>query len=97
MKTVGIRVLKNRLSEYLRYVRRGETIVVTDRGDVVAEIVPPGRAHDGQLDPRLLEAARKGEIRLGRHHDPAVYHRPPVVRLPEGTALLLLDEDRGER
>ena len=33
MKAVGVRELKNRLSEYLRLVRNGEEIVVTDRGD----------------------------------------------------------------
>jgi prevent-host-death family protein len=31
MRTVGIKVLKNRLSEYLRLVASGETILVTDR------------------------------------------------------------------
>ncbi len=44
MKTVGIRELKNRLSEYLRLVRRGERILVTDRGEVMAELRRPGRA-----------------------------------------------------
>ncbi|HEV3073255.1 MAG TPA: type II toxin-antitoxin system prevent-host-death family antitoxin, partial [Thermoanaerobaculia bacterium] len=41
MKTVGIRDLKNRLSEYVREVRGGEEILVTDRGQVVAELRPP--------------------------------------------------------
>src|SRR6266566_2473929 len=36
MKSVGARELKNRLSEYLREVQSGEAILVTDRGDVVA-------------------------------------------------------------
>ncbi len=36
MKIVGARELKNRLSEYLREVQSGEAILVTDRGDVVA-------------------------------------------------------------
>jgi prevent-host-death family protein len=40
MKTVRIAELKARLSEYLRAVRRGETIVVLDRETRVAEIVP---------------------------------------------------------
>lgn len=44
MRTVGIRELKNRLSEYLRLVRRGERILVTDRGEVMAELRRPGRA-----------------------------------------------------
>jgi prevent-host-death family protein len=41
MATVGVRELKNRLSEYLRRVADGERIVVTDRGKPVAIVVPP--------------------------------------------------------
>ncbi|MDQ3097175.1 MAG: type II toxin-antitoxin system prevent-host-death family antitoxin [Chloroflexota bacterium] len=40
MKEVGIADLKARLSEYLRAVRRGETIAVLDRQTPIARIVP---------------------------------------------------------
>ena len=40
MKQVGIAELKSRLSEYLRAVRRGETISILDRETPVAQIVP---------------------------------------------------------
>ena len=40
MRAVGLRVLKNRLSEYVRLAASGETVLVTDRERVVAEIVP---------------------------------------------------------
>lgn len=50
MQTVGVRELKNKLSEYLRRVRLGERVLVTDRGEVVAEFLPPGQ---GQVDPAL--------------------------------------------
>src|SRR5207247_2165703 len=40
MKQVRIADLKARLSEYLRAVRRGETIAVLDRDTPVAQIVP---------------------------------------------------------
>jgi prevent-host-death family protein len=42
MSAVGVRELKDRLSSYLRRVRRGETILVTDRGRPVARIIPAG-------------------------------------------------------
>ena len=42
MIEVGVRDLKNQLSRYLRKVRQGETVVVTDRGDVVARLIPAG-------------------------------------------------------
>jgi prevent-host-death family protein len=41
---IGVRELKNGLSRYLKRVRRGETIVVTDRGRPVARIIPAGVA-----------------------------------------------------
>jgi prevent-host-death family protein len=41
MQTVGIKALKNKLSEYIRVAAEGETVLVTDRGKVVAEIVAP--------------------------------------------------------
>jgi len=40
MKQVRIAELKAKLSEYLRAVRRGETIAVLDRETPVAQIVP---------------------------------------------------------
>ncbi len=42
MIEVGVRELKNSLSSYLRRVRQGETVVVTDRGVPVARMIPAG-------------------------------------------------------
>jgi antitoxin (DNA-binding transcriptional repressor) of toxin-antitoxin stability system len=47
MRVVGIKVLKNRLSEYVRLAERGETILVTDRDRVVAELGPPEASRSG--------------------------------------------------
>jgi prevent-host-death family protein len=41
MRTVGLKVLKNKLSEYVRAAASGETVVITDRGRPIAEINPP--------------------------------------------------------
>jgi antitoxin (DNA-binding transcriptional repressor) of toxin-antitoxin stability system len=41
MRSVGLKALKNRLSEFVRLAAGGETVLVTDRNRVVAEIVPP--------------------------------------------------------
>ena len=40
MRTVGLKILKNKLSEYVRLAAAGETIVVTDRGRRVAALQP---------------------------------------------------------
>ena len=42
--TVGVRELKTRLGGYLRQVRAGRTLVITDRGEPVAELKPVGAA-----------------------------------------------------
>jgi antitoxin (DNA-binding transcriptional repressor) of toxin-antitoxin stability system len=57
MRVVGIKVLKNKLSEYIRAAANGETILVTDRDRVVAEIVAPS-AHS----PRTGRSARWEEL-----------------------------------
>ena len=41
MRSVGVKVLNSRLSEYVRLAASGETVLVTDRDRVVAEIGPP--------------------------------------------------------
>lgn len=46
--SVGIRELKNKLSAYLRKVKAGERVAVTDRGEAVAFIVPA--AESPELD-----------------------------------------------
>lgn len=99
MRSVGIRELKNKLSQYLRLVRNGETLLVTDRGEVIAEIRAPGSAAPEDLPyPGLWELARRGLVRIGAPNDPEVYDLPPhLPRFPEGTATRLIDEDRGER
>jgi prevent-host-death family protein len=41
MTSVGVRELRQRASELLRRVERGETIEITDRGRPVAVLSPP--------------------------------------------------------
>ena len=61
MRSVGIKVLNNRLSEYVRLASSGETVLVTDRDRVVAEIGPPRESRSPILaDALLAEAVRKG-------------------------------------
>lgn len=96
MITVGIRELKDRLSQYLRMVRRGEEILVTDRGEVVAELRQPTGAGGSTEYPGLVRHARAGRARLGAPNSPALY--PPMSPgAPSGTSARLLDAERKER
>jgi prevent-host-death family protein len=75
--TVSVRDLKNRLSEYLRRVRRGERLVVTDRGRPVAELAPLA-AKGLSSEERLERLYASGEVRRpsGRGFAPVTPSRP---------------------
>ena len=61
MRSVGLKILKNKLSEYVRLAAGGETVLITDRDRVVAEIIPPQPGRSPLLaDARLAEAVREG-------------------------------------
>ena len=96
MTTVGIRELKNRLSEHLRMVREGEEILVTDRGRVVAALRQPTGLPGTRAHPELVRHARAGRARIGAPNRPDLY---PTLKplLPAGAARRLLDEERGAR
>jgi prevent-host-death family protein len=67
MKTVGSRELKNRLGRYLGLVRKGETIIVTDRGKTVARILPPcpNEEEGPGLEEILQQLEAEGHLRRG--------------------------------
>ena len=63
MKTVGIRDLKNNLSRYLSRVKRGEEILVTERGRTIARIVQEP-ARETSLRDRLAPLVSEGTVSL---------------------------------
>lgn len=100
MLTVGIRELKNRLSEYIRAVGKGESVLVTDRGEVVAEISAPGqKGRASGLPPGLESLVRRGLVTPGSGSagDVSVYEPLPRRRRGKHDAAALLDQERGSR
>ncbi len=59
---VGVRELKTRLGTYLRRVREGRTLVVTDRGEPIAELRP--LPSDDSLPSALLKLSTRGAVTL---------------------------------
>ncbi len=49
-RSIGIRELKSKLSECVREVKRGGTVVVTEHGRAVARLVPETDSLDDRLD-----------------------------------------------
>ena len=96
MRAVGLKVLKNRLSEYVRLAASGETVLVTDRERVVAELVPPREGHRTLASDALLaDAVRKGWLTPAAQVPDAAPPRRPVA--PLARLLKELDLDRAER
>jgi prevent-host-death family protein len=86
MSTVGIKELKNRLTEYLRRTRAGEEIVVTERGNPVALIQPIRSARRvTSREARLAQLAARGCLTLPsraplKRVRPVKVAGPPVSR-----------------
>lgn len=92
MKRASISSLKARLSEYLRMVRNGEEVVVTDRGTPVARLtaLPPAERQDAHLQ-RLVEA---GLVRAAEGPLSDEFWERPRPEDPEGRSLQALLEER---
>lgn len=78
MAAVGIRELKNQLSRYLKRVRAGERLVVTERGKPVAIISPPPV---GELGRHIETLLRTGVVRW-HGGKPKGSSRPARIRGP---------------
>jgi prevent-host-death family protein len=89
MTSVGIRELKNRLSQYLRRAGRGERLVVTDRGRPLAVISPPART---PADEAIEHVLRQGLAEWGGGK-PRGSRRPPKIT-GQSIAQIVLEERR---
>lgn len=97
MHSVGIKTLKNRLSEYVRAAASGETVLVTDRGEVVAELVSPRVRADASPAERVLgDLLRQGLLAPAKVPPKArLPRRKPVAKIEE--VLRDLQDSRAER
>jgi prevent-host-death family protein len=88
--TVGARELKTRLGGYLQRVRQGRTIVITDRGQPVAELRPfeSARTEETVLD-RLTAIGAVTRL----EHRPLAPFRPIASRGPSLSQAIIEDRD----
>jgi prevent-host-death family protein len=85
---VGTRELKNRLSQYLRRVKAGEIVIITEHGKPVGQITPI----PNDLTGRMLKLAELGVIEWNGQAVPT--YQPQAVNRGEG---LLSDLVLGQR
>lgn len=94
MKTTAISELKASLSEYLRRVKAGNEVIVTERGKPVAKIVPI--AGSESMPQHLREMEKEGLISLGTGKLPRDFWKLPRPKDPKGRVLKALLEEREE-
>ena len=92
-KTASVAEFKARMSEYLRLVKGGGEVLVTERGVPIVRVTPLEAAE--RKSTRRLRLARAGQIKPGRGRMPKVLQAPPPGERV-GTAVLeaLLAERR---
>jgi prevent-host-death family protein len=96
MKKAGIAELKNNLSRYLDQVKGGESILVLDRNQPVAQIVPLEKGSRGTAasDDRLARLERKGLIRRGLGGPAKWISKRRLVKVRGSVLKDLIDERR---
>lgn len=72
---VGIRELKTHLSKYLRYVKKGQTLIITEYGKPIGRIVPEGASLDDRIQAMMDAGLARWNGKKLEARDPQVVNR----------------------
>ncbi|MDR1129042.1 MAG: type II toxin-antitoxin system prevent-host-death family antitoxin, partial [Treponema sp.] len=73
MITVGVRDLKNQLSQYLQYVKDGEKIIVTEHNRIIAEIIVPEKKNANiSIEKKFEQLKKEGKMILSKRNETLV-------------------------
>jgi len=86
--------LRASLSEFLRRVKAGEEVLVTERGRVIARLSPA--ASSSELPESLRELERQGLVKLGTGKLPRNFWSMPRPKDPKGLVMKALLEERAD-
>jgi len=95
MTSTSISHLKSSLSQYLRIIKNGEEVIITNRGKPIAKIVPIDR-EKWDIHSHLLELERRGAVKLGTGKIPEGFWDIPRLSDKKNLALSALLKDRAE-
>ncbi len=94
MTVTTVSKLKASLSEFLRRVKAGEEVLVTERGRVIARLSPP--VSSPELPESLRELELQGLVKLGTGKLPRDFWHMPRPKDPKGLVMKTLLEERAE-
>ncbi|MGA8402404.1 MAG: type II toxin-antitoxin system prevent-host-death family antitoxin [Stellaceae bacterium] len=95
MRTVGLKVLKNKLSEYVRIAAAGETVRVTDRNRLVAELVPPRPDRPLSREEFRAKGIKEGWLTPAKDPNGPLPPRRPIMKFED--LMREIEEDREDR
>ena len=94
MQTTTVSRLKTSLSAYLRQVKAGETVVITERGRPIARLLP--LASPASVPEHLRDLEAQGLLKRGRKTLPADFWDLPRPADPQGAVRKALVREREE-
>jgi prevent-host-death family protein len=81
MITVGVRDLKNQLSQYLQYVKDGEKIIVTEHNRIIAEIIVPEKKNTNiSIEKKFEQLKKEGKMILSKRNETLV-KKPQITEI----------------
>jgi antitoxin (DNA-binding transcriptional repressor) of toxin-antitoxin stability system len=98
MITVGVRDLKNQLSQYLQYVKDGEKIIVTEHNRIIAEIIVPEKKNTNvSIYKKFEQLKREGKMILSKRNETLV-KKPHITEMEKKIEWeSIYDEVRSDR
>jgi len=95
MKTATVSKLKASLSEYLRRVKAGEEVLVTERGRPIAKLCPATTSQT--LSQHLADMEKQGLVKLGSGNLPRGFWELPRPKDPKGLTVkaVLAEREKG--
>jgi prevent-host-death family protein len=94
VKTTTVSKLKASLSKYLRSVKAGEEVLITERGRPVAKLTPAQSSE--MLPDQLVEMEKQGLIKLGPGKLPKAFWELPRPKDPKGLVVKAVLREREE-
>lgn len=97
MRVVGLEVLGNELSEYVRLASGGETVLIVEGDHVVAELVPPQVPRATTVSDAVLASLVREGVMTPALVGPGAPPKTPPTTEQLADVLSELDADRSER